>query len=75
MVNQYTIKNILKLKQILQTIKNTIFHNDRMLKEGFNCIGLSAILNDSFFKTSKNFYLQMFLKKCKYIVKKIKQMC
>ena len=34
--------------------------------------GLSVILNNSVLKTGKNCYLQVFLKECKYIVKKSK---
>ena len=40
-----------------------------MPKEGSHRICLSIILIDSVFKMSKNYYPQMFLKECKYIVK------
>ena len=41
-----------------------------MLKEGSCCMCLSVVLIDSVFKMSKNYYPQVFLKECKYIVKK-----
>ena len=41
-----------------------------MLKEGSCCMCLSMVLIDSVFKMSKNYYPQVFLKECKYIVKK-----
>ena len=40
-----------------------------MPKEGSHHICLSIILIDSVFKMNKNYYPQMFLKECKYIVK------
>ena len=39
-----------------------------MTKEGSQCIGPSAILIDSVFITSKNYYPQVFLEEYKYIV-------
>ena len=40
-----------------------------MPKEGSHCICLSVILIDFVFKIGKNYYPQMFLEECKYIVK------
>ena len=48
---------------------NTNFHNNKISKEGFQCICLSVILIDSVFRTGNNYYLQVFLEECKYIVK------
>ena len=51
---------------------NTNFHNNRIPKEGSQCICLSVILIDSVFRTGKNYYLQMFLEECKYVVREKK---
>ena len=48
---------------------NTNFHNDKIPKEGSQCICLSVILINSVFRTSKNYYPEMFLEECKYVVK------
>ena len=40
---------------------NTNFHNNKITKEGSQFICLSVILIDSNFRTSKNYYPQMFL--------------
>lgn len=53
---------------------NTYFHNNKMLKERPNGIYLSVELIDCVFKMSKNCYLQVFLEKCKHIVKE-KEVC
>ena len=44
-----------------------------MLKEDYHCIFSSVILTDSALKRVKNYYLQVFLEECKYIVKKKRQ--
>ena len=49
---------------------NTNFHNDKIPKEGSQCICLSVILIDSVYKKDKNYYPQVFLEECKYVVKK-----
>ena len=49
---------------------NTDFHNNKIPREGSQCIFLSVILIDSVFRTSNNYYPQMFLAECKYVVKK-----
>ena len=38
-------------------------------KEGYPYVCLSVILIDSGFKVGENYYPQVFLEKCKYIVK------
>ena len=49
--------------------KNTNFHNNEMFKEGSHCVYSSVILIDSVFKMAKNYYLQVYLEECKYVVK------
>ena len=72
-VNHQTVKiSKLKKKPYEGKIKFH-FHGDRIPKEGSHHICLSIILIDSVFKMNKNYYPQMFLKECKYIVKE-KQM-
>ena len=39
---------------------NTNFHNNKIPKEGSQCICLSVILIDSVYKKDKNYYLQVF---------------
>ena len=48
---------------------NIYFHNDKIPKEGSHYIFLSVVLIDSNFKMVKNYYFQLFLEECKYIVK------
>ena len=43
-----------------------------MSKEGFQYICLLVILIDSVFRTDKNYYPQVLLEECKYIVKENK---
>ena len=43
--------------------------NKKFLIQGPHCICLSVLLIDFVFKISKNYYQQVFLEKCKYIVK------
>ena len=45
------------------------FHNDKILKEGSQSICLLTISIDSVFRTSKNYYPQVFLEECKYVFK------
>ena len=40
-----------------------------MLKEGSHCIFLSVISIHSVLKMGKNYYPQVFLEECKYIIK------
>ena len=52
---------------------NTNFHNNEIPKEGSQCICLSVILIDSVYKKDKNYYPQVFLEECKYVVKEKKK--
>ena len=47
----------------------TNFHDIKIPKERSQCICLSVILIDSDFRTGNNYYPQVFLKECKYVVK------
>ena len=47
---------------------NTNFHNNKIPKEGSQYICLSVILIDSVFRTRKNYYPQVFLEECKFVV-------
>ena len=51
---------------------NTDFHNNKIPKESSQFICLPEILNDSVFRTDKNYYPQVFLEKCRYVVKEKK---
>ena len=51
---------------------NTNFHNNKIPKEGSPFICLLVILIDSAFKMGKNYYPQVFLEECKYVVKEKK---
>ena len=51
---------------------NTNFHNNKIPKEDSQCICLSVILIDSVFRTGNNYYPQVFLEECKYVVKEKK---
>ena len=51
---------------------NTNFHNNKLTREGSQFICSSVILIDSVFQTGKNYYPQVFLEECKYIVKEKK---
>ena len=44
-----------------------------MPREDSQYICLSVILIDSVFRTGKNYYLQVLLEECKYVVKKKKR--
>ena len=51
---------------------NTHFLSDKIPKEGTQCICLSVILIDSVYRKHKNYYPQVFLEECKYVVKEKK---
>ena len=51
---------------------NTNFYNNRIPKEGSQCICLSVVLTDSVYKEDKNYYPQVFLEECKYVAKEEK---
>ena len=48
---------------------NTNFYDNEIPKEGSKFICLSVILIDSVFRTSKNYYPQVFLEECQYVFK------
>ena len=52
---------------------DTNFHNNRIPKEGSQFIFLLVILIDYVFRTGKNYYPQVFLEECKYVVKEKKE--
>ena len=69
----YTEKYIkTKIKSYNRKI-NTNFHNNKIPNEGSHCIFLSVILIDSVYKKDKNYYPQVFLEECKYVVKEKKK--
>ena len=47
---------------------NTNFYDNKIPKQGGQCICLLVILTDSVFRRGKNCYPQVFLEKCKYFV-------
>ena len=53
---------------------NTNFHNNKIPKEGLKFTFLSVILINSVFRTDKNYYPEIFLEECKYIVKEKKML-
>ena len=60
------------LKAIVKSYNRKIdtnFHNNKIPKEGSQFICLSVILIDSVFRTGKNYYPQLFVEECKYVVK------
>ena len=69
-VNQYTIKKYLKAKIKSKGRKtHAKFQDNRIPREVFQFICLSVILIDSVFRTDKNYYPQVFLEECRYVVK------
>ena len=51
---------------------NINFHNSKIPKGDSQYVCLSIILLDSVFTTCKNYYSQVFLEECKYVVNKKK---
>ena len=51
---------------------STTFHNNKILKSDSQCIYWSVILIHSVLRTSSNYYPQVFLEECKYVVKEKK---
>ena len=49
---------------------NINFHNNNILKEGSQSICWSVILINSVFRTGNNYYLQVCLEECKYVLEK-----
>ena len=60
-----------KIKSYNGKIK-TNFHNNKISKEGSQCISLSVIWIDSVYKKDKNYYPQVLSEECKYVVKEKK---
>ena len=52
---------------------NTNFHNNKIPKEDPQYICLSVILMDSVFRIGQNYYRQVFLEECQYVVKEKKR--
>ena len=52
---------------------NTNFHNNKLPKEGSQFICLLVISIDSIFRIGKNYYRQLFLDQCKYVIKFLKK--
>ena len=48
---------------------NTSFDNSKIPKEGSQCIYVSVILTYSVYRKDKNYYPQVFLEECKYVIK------
>ena len=48
---------------------STNFQNNKVAKEGSQCIFQSVIMINSIFKIDKNHYPQVYLEECKYVVK------
>ena len=67
-MNLYTIKNIYKIKSYKRKI-NTNFHNNKIPKEGSQCICMSVILINSVFRID---YSLVHLEECKHVVKEKK---
>ena len=51
---------------------NTNFHNDKIPKEGSQCISQSVTLIDSVYRKDKDSYPKVFLEEYKYVVKEEK---
>ena len=64
-------KNFLKTKIKSYGDKVTYFYDKEIPKVDSNCTWLALINSDSALKKDENYYLQVFLKECKYIKKKI----
>ena len=62
-----------KIKPYYRKI-NTNVQNNKIPKEGSRFICLSVILIDSVFRKGKNYYPQVILEECKYVVKEKKKM-
>ena len=48
---------------------NTIFHSNKIPKEGSQYHYLTVVLINSVYRKAENYYPQVFLEKCKYVVK------
>ena len=59
------------LKTKIKSYNNKIITNfhGKLPKEGVECVCHSAVVSVSFFKSSKNYYSEIFLEECKYKIK------
>ena len=72
-LNLYTNEKYLKTKIKSYNGKiNINFHNNKISKEGSQCICLSVILINSVYREDKDNYPQAFLEQYKYLVKEKK---
>ena len=60
-----------KIRSCNEKIK-TNFYNNKIPKEDSQCICLSVILIDSLYRKNENYYPQVFLEECKYVLKEKK---
>ena len=65
-------KNFLKTKIKSYGNKTTDFHNKEVPKRGSNYNSLAVISLDSTLDKDESYYLQVFIKKCKYVEKEKK---
>ena len=68
-IKSYNRKTNTKVKSCSGKINTNIYKN-KILKGGFQVISLSVIFIDSVFWIAKNYYPQVFLEECNYVVKK-----
>ena len=57
------------LKTKIKSDKRKKLTHTFMLKEGSQCICLSVVLIDTVFRTGNNYYSQVFLEECYYVIK------
>ena len=71
-IDSETVNNKIYLKAKIKSCNgriNTNFHNSKIPKQDSQFISLSIILIDSLFRIGKNYYPQVLLEECKYVVK------
>ena len=62
------IVNLLKMKKY-KGKTSTHFQDNKILKKGSQCVCLPVIFIDSVFRAGKNYYPQIFLEDCNYVIK------
>ena len=70
--NTEAVHNKKYLKTKIKSYKgkiNTTFYNNKIPKEGSQCICLLVILIDSVYRKDKNYYPQALLEECKQVLK------
>ena len=60
------------LKAKVKSYNGKNFHSNKIPKDGPQYISLSVNLLDSIFRTGRNYYTQVFLEECKYVIKEKK---